>query len=263
VNIGILSKRTGNFTGKLKKELEDRGFKVKIYTSKNLLINQSLLENDFYVQKSKKLIYLYAGYYLGANNVPVIPNTDISFKCKNRIESHFLIKQAGLLGPQIILGTAETIKSKLKESDFPIIMKPLMGSGSRGVKLINSYEQINSNNNEVLYLEKYIVGVHYLAYFIGDTMCVYEKQPLENEHAKVKEIELPNDVKEIVLKWKKKVNLKFGHLDIVREDSTNNLFIVDTGTFPEFSNWKCKIDPVSGICDLILENFENTKTRLV
>ena len=55
----------------------------------------------------------------------------------------------------------------------------------------------------------------------------------------------------------------FGHLDIVREDSTNNLFIVDPGTFPEFSNWKCKIDPVSEVCDLILENFEKTKTRLV
>lgn len=258
MKIGILSKRTGNFTGKMKKYFEEKGSKVKIYTYKNLVLNDSLLKNDFYILKSKKLFFLYAGYYLEAHNVPVIPHTEISFQNKNRIEAHFLIKQAGLLGPQITLGTAKTLKTHLKNSDFPLILKPLMGSGSKGIRIINSFKQINTQIEEVLYLEKVIVGTHYLAYFIGDDICVFEKKPFENEHANVKEIELPTDIKNIVVKWKKRYNLLFGHLDIVREDNTSKLFIVDPGTFPEFSNWNCKNDPVSSVCNLILAYFKKT-----
>jgi len=78
------------------------------------------------------------------------------------------------------------------------------------------------------------------------------------DDANVKEIELPTDIKNIVVKWKKKYNLLFGHLDIVREDSTSKLFIVDPGTFPEFSNWNCKNDPVSSVCNLILAYIKKT-----
>ena len=51
----------------------------------------------------------------------------------------------------------------------------------------------------------------------------------------------------------------FGHLDIVREESNNKLYVVDPGSFPEFSNWKCSISPVESICKLILEKYENLK----
>lgn len=262
MKIGILSKRTGNFTGKMKNYFEEKGLKVKIYTYKNLVLNDSLLENDFYILKSKKLFFLYAGYYLEAHNIPVIPHTEISFQNKNRIEAHFLLKQAGLLSPQIILGTAKTLKKHLKHSDFPLILKPLMSSGSKGIKIINSLKQINAQEEEVLYLEKIIVGTHYLAYFIGDDICVFEKKPFENEHANVKEIELPNDIKNILIKWKEKYNLLFGHLDMVREDNTGKLFIVDPGTFPEFSNWNCENDAVSLVCNQILNHFKRTKNTI-
>ncbi len=256
MNIGILSKRTTNFTAKIRSYYEQEGYNVKIYTIKNLSINDSLMENDFFILKSKKLQLLYAGYFLEANNIPVIPNTKISFKCKHRIEASFLIKSLGFNSPQIFLGTFEAIKQELDKSYFPLISKPIMGSGSRGVKLINSLRDFKEDNNKIFYLEKLIVGIHYIAYFINDNICTCEKKPLVDEHASVILIKTPSDIKDIVLKWKKKYNLLFGHLDIVRETTTNKLYIVDVGTFPEFSNWKCKEDPVSRIGDVIIKRYE-------
>ncbi|MFW9936756.1 MAG: RimK family alpha-L-glutamate ligase [Candidatus Thorarchaeota archaeon] len=262
MKIGILSKRKTHFTGKMKKYYESKGMNVKIFSADNSNIDENLLENDFFILKSKKMFYLYAGYFLEANNIPVIPNTEISFKNKNRVESKHLAKKAGFLVPKTYLGTIDTIINKVKPSDYPLILKPIMGSGSRGVKVINTKVDLKDIDYGILFLEKFIFGKHYLAYFIGDEFCVCEKKPLTNEHAEVKKINVSNEVKEILAKWKNNYNLLFGHLDIVQEDSTNRLYIVDSGSFPEFSNWKCEGDPVSKVCNLILEKFKDIKIKI-
>ncbi len=261
MKIGILSKRTTMFTGKMKDYLENKGNKVKIYTAENLCINESLFENDFYVMKSKQLIFLYAGYYLVANDIPVIPNPEISHKHKDRLEAHFLIKNANLLYPQIYLGTLEALKNNLKPTDFPLITKPLMGSGSIGVKVVNSFEDLNSIANEIIYLEKFIKGTHYIVYFIDNEICTLEKLPLKNEHSKMKKMDTSNDIEDVIMKWKTKYDLLFGHLDIVREEKTKKLFVVDPGSFPEFSNWQCSGNPVSKICNLILGEYRKLKNE--
>ncbi len=261
MNIGILSKRTTNFTAKIRSYYEQEGYSVKIYTKKNLSINDSLMENDFFILKSKQLQFLYAGYFLEANNIPVIPNTEISFKCKNRIEAAFLSKALGFNSPQIFLGTFEAIKQELDKSYFPLLSKPIMGSGSRGVKLINSFKDFKKVNKNILYLEKFIVGVHYIVYFINDNICVCEKKPLVGEHTPVILIKTPSDIRDIILTWKKKYSLLFGHLDMVRETKTDKLYVVDVGSFPEFSNWKCKDDPVSMVGDIIIKRYETIRNK--
>ena len=112
MKIGILSKRTTGMVNMMKKYLENIGHSVKIYLLDNLCINESLFDNDFYILKSKKLFFLYAGYYLEKNNIQVVPNPDITYKHKNRIEAHFLIKKAGLLSPKFFFGTFKTIKNQ-------------------------------------------------------------------------------------------------------------------------------------------------------
>jgi len=238
---------------------QNKGFSVKVYTQKNLSINDTLVENDFFILKTKKLQFLYAGYFLESKGIPVIPNTNISFKCKNRIEASFLLKNLSFNVPQILLGSYEALQKNLDKLSFPLISKPIMGSGSRGVKLINSFHDIKRDFNKIFYLEKFITGIHYLVYFINDRICVGEKIPLVNEHNSVKVIETPSDIRDIIFKWKKAYNLLFGHLDIVRETSSNKLYIVDPGSFPEFSNWKCEDEPISMICDLIIERYKNIK----
>ena len=259
MNIGILSKRTDSLAGKMKAHLESVGFNVKIYTADNLCINESLFENEFYILKSKGLFYRCAGHYLEANNIPVVPNTDITYKHRNRIEAHLLIKQAGLLFPDYYFGSFDALKDKLTDDVFPLILKPLMGSESKGVRIINSFENLQSENKRLFYLEKYIQGIHYLVYFIDDEICALEKPPLSNEHVDMKEIPLSDDIVEAITKWKNCYNLLFGHLDIVREETTNKLYVVDPGPFPAFSNWNCGSDPVPKICNLLLKRFEELK----
>lgn len=257
MKIGILSKRTTMFAGKLKKNLENKGFVVTIYTLENLIINENLLNNDFYILKSKNLFFLYAGYYLEANNIPVIPKPHVSFIQKNRIESHFLMKRIGILTPEIYLGTVDTLKNEL--SEYPYILKPIMGSGSRGVQIIRSNEDLKISNNRILYLERYIKGSHYNVYFINNEICTLIKPPLSHEHVDMKKIETPDDIRDLIKKWRSFFNgdLLFGHLDIVREEPSNKLYVVDPGSFPEFTNWKCKASPVEAICNLIINKFKS------
>ncbi len=255
MKIGILSKRETGFAEKMQSYYEEKGFEVTIYTSRNLTVNKMLLENDFYILKSKQLLFLYAGYFLKANNIPVIPDPSISYKHKHRIESYYSIRNVGLNTPDIYLGTPKTIKSQFKQLDYPFIVKPLMGSSSEGIRIIKNSADFDSDENKILYIEKFIDGIHYLSYFIDKHICVGEKQPLKNEHSEVKIVPPDEDIKQALIKWRDKYNLLFGHLDMIREYKTNNLIVVDSGTFPEFTNWKIIIDPVSTICNLILERY--------
>ncbi len=264
MNIGILSKRKETLAGNLKSYFVDKGFNVKIYTLKNLSINETLLENDFYILKSKLIFFYYAAYYIEANNIPVIPNPEISYIQKNRIESHLLIKKAGLTVPDIYMGTTKVLKDSFKAHDFPLIVKPIMGSGSRGVKKINSIADLNFADNKILYLEKFIKGEHYNVYFIGNEICTLIKPPLSNEHVDMEKINTPKDIEDIIEKWRNCLEGKaqFGHLDIVREIDSNKLYIVDPGSFPEFTNWKCDSPLVPTICNLILEQFRNWNDKI-
>ena len=108
-------------------------------------------------------------------------------------------------------------------------------------------------------MEEFIEGTHYTVYFIGDEICVMEKIPLANEHSEMTKRDLSKEIKQIIMKWKNCYNLLFGHLDIVQEKKTNKHFVVDTGSFPEFTNWKCGGDPVSIIGNLILEEYKKIK----
>jgi len=73
MKIGILSKRTGNFAGKMKSYFESNGHQVSIFTATNLCINDSLMENDFYILKSKHMLYLQIRFLLSQIRVLVIP----------------------------------------------------------------------------------------------------------------------------------------------------------------------------------------------
>ena len=174
------------------------------------------------------------------------------------------MKRIGLTAPEIYLGTADTFKNQFNMIDFPFILKPIMGSGSKGVRIINSHKDLNSESNTILYLEKFITGVHYNVYFIDNEICTLIKPPLAHEHVDMKKIRTPDDIRELINKWRNYFagDLIFGHLDIVREESSNNLYIVDPGSFPEFTNWKCSNSPSESICNLIINKFKKIKKNL-
>ena len=53
MKIGILSKRTTGLAGRMANFFENKGHEAKIYLLENFSIDESLLENDFYILKSK------------------------------------------------------------------------------------------------------------------------------------------------------------------------------------------------------------------
>ena len=261
MKIGILSKRTTMLAGKLKEYLESYNHEVKILTLKDLVINETLLERDYYILKSKQLFFLYAGFFLEANNIPIYPNPSITYKHKNRIEAHFLMKRAGLATPDYYFGSYQTLIESLNNTNFPLLIKPTMGSGSRGIKIIHSLEELDFLKGQLIYLENYLEGDHYNVYFLGKEICALKKPPLSDEHATMERIELTDDIKDYINKWIRTYNVPFGHLDLVREHSTKKLYAVDPGTFPEYSNWKCEGDPVSIIGDILLEKYKELKNQ--
>lgn len=259
MKIGLLSKRTTMMAGKLKQILENKGHDVYIYSYSNLVINESLFENDYYILKSKMLFFLYAGFFLEANNIPIYPEPNLTYKHKNRVDAHFLIKKAGLPSPDYYYGTYKTLKNNLVNTDFPLLLKPTMGSGSRGVRIVNRIEDLKSLKGQLIYLERFLEGIHYNVYFIENDICALEKPPLSNEHVDMKKVDVSKDIKEYITKWISTYNLPFGHLDLVREAKTDKLYVVDPGTFPEFTNWKCEGDPAERIANILLEKYKSIK----
>ena len=136
-----------------------------------------------------------------------------------------------------------------------------MSSGSKGVRIITKSADIDAETDEIVYLESFISGIHYLAYFINEDVLVYEKEPLADEHSPVKEIEVTDDLKTLIIKWKNEHGLLFGHLDLVKERNTEKIYIVDIGCFPEFSHWKNNIDAVNSVGNLILNLYYKNSDR--
>ena len=260
MKIGILSKREVKLTEKMKIYFESLGHEIRLYTPNNLYINESLLKNDFYILKSKKLIYLYAGCYLNKKGIPVIPEPNISYKQRNRREAHLLLKKAGLNSPKFYTGATAKLKQTLKTEEYPFVLKPVMGSGGAGIKVINSKRDFSSKDDKIIFVEQYIEGTHYNVCFIGDEICAYIKPPLSTNDIPMECIAVADDIEGMVNKWKKDYDILFGHLDMVREHDSDKVFVVDVGPFPQFYNWEFDENPAPKICDLILQRLKRLKS---
>lgn len=258
MRIGLLSKKTGveTFIYNLSKFLEKRGYTIELISENNLTIDNTLNRNDFYILKSKSLIYLYAAFFAEKLQIPVFPDPKLALKHKDRIESYYLIKNLNLKTPKFYMGTPEILKRRLKDENYPIILKPIMGSGSRGIKVVKTKNEFNSVSKKLYYFQEYISGIHYLVYFIRNETCILKKPPFSNEHVPMELISPQKDILEIVKKWRNACDHPFGHLDMVRDENTNELYIVDVGCFPEFSNWKGKNHAIELVGEIILNTIK-------
>ncbi|MHA1764613.1 MAG: ATP-grasp domain-containing protein [Promethearchaeota archaeon] len=261
MQIGIFIKNTKktSFSWKLKEFLENHDYIIELIDERKLNINSILKDNDFIILKSKSFLFLQAAFYLEQIHVPVFPDPIIAFKHRDRIEAYYLIKNLNLNTPPFYMGTMKTIEKKLNKDDFPIILKPLMSSGSKGIQLIKSKEMLNLNSDKICYFQKFIKGTHYLAYFIQDEACLLEKPPLSDEHAPMKQVPLDIEVQKIIKLWKTVYDISFGHLDLIKEEKTNIYYIVDVGCFPEFTNWRGKNTADELIGKIILNKIKQVK----
>jgi len=255
MKIGILTRRRTGLVKDLKAVLEQMEYVVRIYSYDNLHIDESLFNNDFYILKSKKELFLNAAFYIKAHGIPIFPDPDICYSHRNRVKAHQLIRTYGLKCPNIYVGILGMLQKKLRPKDFPLVQKKIMGSESKGVFVVNSLQEVKSQD-PIIYLEEYIEGTHFNVHFIEDEIEVFLKKPFDPEI--VKRTELTEDIEDLIRRWKSnhETKLRFGHLDIIREKDSNELYIVDVGTFPQFSHWEPSKKPLKKLVAIILNEIE-------
>jgi len=257
MKIAVYTKKEIGFFENFRADLENRGHDVFPINLTNLSVDESIGEFDLVILKSKKLFFIYAGYLAESMCIPVIPSPDITRQVSNRIQFPFIARRGGIRTPNFYLGFPETIRKTLSEADFPMMLKGIVGTGSRGIELIKSIDEIAELNKRFLYLEQYISGRHLLCYFIEDDIMVFEKEPFKNEHYPVRSGSLDGDIADAVRRWRDTTGLQFGHLDLVREDGTGELILVDPGAFPQFTHWPGAQERISHICLEYYNSFIN------
>lgn len=248
MKIAVMTKKRWGFFEKFESILKGEGHTVEAIDLSNLVVDDRFLEYDLVVLKSKQLFFLYAGFYAKSHGIPVIPDPEICRKISNRIEFPFIARKARISTPDFYMGFPETLKRQLSEDYFPLVLKGIVGTGSKGVKMVGSMDELSFTGNRFLYLEEYIQGQHLLVFFIDEEITVFEKEPFVNEHHPVKVLPLDRDIKDTVGRWRNETGLRFGHLDLIRESGTGKMVLVDPGAFPQFLHWKGAPEMIARIC---------------
>ncbi len=248
MNIAVYTKKEKGFFEHFRADLEKKDHHVIPINLLSLTVDDKIRKYDLVILKSKKLFFIYAGYLAQSMGIPVIPEPDITHKVSNRIQFPFIARIAGIRTPNFYMGFPETIRKTLSETDFPLMLKGIVGTGSRDIKFLRSIDEIAGMNKRFYYLEQYISGLHLICYFIENDIMVFEKEPFKNEHFPVRFNSPEKDISDAVKRWRDATGLQFGHLDLVRENSTGELVLVDPGAFPQFTHWPGAPERIADIC---------------
>ena len=250
MKIAMTTKRLPGFCNDFEQFVEARGHQVQFVKMDSLCLgdnnknkNNKILSTDLFVLKSKHLFFIYAGLQAKAQGIPVIPDPHTSFLIRNRLEFPLLARRANIETSRCFFGHYDEVKKRLTPEHFPLLLKTMVGSGSDGIRIINSVEELPETT--FLYLEHLYRGEHMLVYFIENEIRVFRKKPFVGEQSPVEALPLSDDVASLVKGWQKSTGLAFGDLDLIRTEEDNRLVLVDPGTFPQFSHWEGAVELVS------------------
>jgi hypothetical protein len=247
MRIAVLTKRRTGLSAVLEACAAREGHDVTLLDLPNLVVDDTLGAFDLVVVKSKQLYFLYAGFHAQALGVTVVPDPSICKQVSTRIERPFLARRAGIAIPRFYFASPQAAREQLSEAAFPLVRKPMVGSGSAGVSMVASKAQLPHTADRHLYLERFVPGRHLLVYFIADEVRTYQKQPFVSGREPVVPLPAEADVAAVVERWKRVTGLGFGHLDLVRDERTGGLVMVDAGAFPQFRHWPGAAERVSAM----------------
>ncbi|MFO1312483.1 MAG: ATP-grasp domain-containing protein [Burkholderiales bacterium] len=247
MRIAVLTKRRTGLVEVLAAHARRDGHEIALIGLADLAVDDRLGGYDLVVQKSKQLFFLYAGLHAKALGVRVVPEPETSRQITNRIERPFLAQRADIAVPRFWFGTPEVVRDRLAAEHYPVVRKPIVGSGSTGVQLVDGPSRLPATTDRHLYLEECIPGRHLLVYFVGEDVRVFEKRPFVSGREPVHAIDPQDDVAANVTRWRRATGLPFGHLDLVRDDRSGELVLVDAGPFPQFPHWPEAAERVSDL----------------
>ena len=257
MDVKILTKKHENFSKPLKEEFISRGLSASSIVP-DMFSNINIMDADLVILKSKTKSILRIAAVAWGQGMAVIPDPHTALVIRDRCLTLSFLAQKGLLTPARSVGNPKLLGQTLPESFFPAIQKPLMSSGSVGIKIYETLEEfrdsfstemkdkvdvplhyeIENHPNGLYYLEKLIEGEHYLSYFIGDKVKVHKKKPFASEKGVSAEVVDAPNVEKLTLAYKKATGLLLGDLDLVIPyEKPDDIVIVDPGSFPSFMPW--------------------------
>ncbi|MHA1731976.1 MAG: ATP-grasp domain-containing protein [Promethearchaeota archaeon] len=251
MRVGILAKKKKGICVELREEFERRGHTAKVMRNEEISVDQGLLEYDLLVLKSKKLVLLYAGVYASVHGIPVVPDPWVCAEIRNRIRCQYLVEKAGLPAPYFYFGKPEVLARGIPREEFArgLVLKHQYGSGAKSIPVVRSPRDLEGiPPDDVLYLQEFIEGEHYLVDFIEDDVRTFRKKYSPNKISVEGEVETPEVVRETVRSWRAVTEMPVGDLDLVKDDN-GVYWVVDPGSFPSYEGWP---DAVPKLVDLFL-----------
>lgn len=199
----------------------------------NATVDHTILDYDILILKSKMPIFLCAGFLAKFHGKKVVPDPLVAHRLRNRWEAEIWLRRMGIKVPPAMVAHRDILEKECEEAFFPAIAKPIMGSMSQGVNII----QERSNLKDLVgkgpfYLQKKVEGIHYEVDFILDTIYMMEKDAMVHQTRGAPLDTIPEKVKDIVRTYRKETGLMIGDMDVVLGDE---VWVVDPGTFPSFS----------------------------
>lgn len=164
----------------------------------------------------------------------------------NKADMAVTLAQAGINTPNTFLGTIKELYQNLLPADYPIVLKPIFGDNSRGLKLINSPDEMKNTrwSEPVALAQKFLPndGYDLKLYGIGsDVWTVRKPSPFGFEVNKLdlkkaSEPELLANTHEAVTLGRK-LGLLFG-LELYGADcvqTPEGLSVIEVNEFPNYS----------------------------
>lgn len=165
------------------------------------------------------------------------PNPDSIAKCRDKYKFSQLIREAGL-------PTIATTKDYNSTFDFPVVVKPNPGTGSIGVKLCHSSDELDKHIKSLqgsdILIQEYIRGKEYSAeiivlnkeyHVLGITKKHLGPEPYFVEHghdfpANISD-KTYNDIVSVLFKALEKVNFHFGPVHVEFRIVNEKVYIIE------------------------------------
>jgi hypothetical protein len=170
--------------------------------------------------------------------VVVVPDPRTIERVKDRWTCRALLSRTGIRLPEAVWGTPTDIRNSPIKALLPVVLKQRWVHGLP-LRLISTMRQLGTElgthgSQSALIAERYIVGRHLTAYFIGTQVFVLAKRPLLGDDSETPGVLSPaSTLVECISRYRGATGLGFGKIDIV-ESSSEGVYCVDGGVFPEF-----------------------------
>lgn len=124
-----------------------------------------------------------------ARGVPVINRRSAVGSVHNKAEMTVALTAAGIPTPKTFLGTPDALRARLSEEDYPVVLKPVFGDNSRGLRIVREPRDLNNGSNAegLILAQRYVPGDGYdlKLYGIGkDIWAVRKPSPLAGSRSR-------------------------------------------------------------------------------